>query len=1196
MGHHATKRLLALVLSVLMLLGSAVIPALAAETGDESGQSTGYKRKTLKELSEAFNTISYEEYRIGLTEHYDVVAELSRLTGKTETEIAAMKLRDRNQLIKDYIGEMNKQPRTGETITVDVTSYLTGEATTAEGITTLTYTDDTGVTKNALVIPDSGMITWPVQVKKSGLYALRLVYCSSSDKKNSIERNLYVNGAIPFTEARGMQLTKTWVTGIENLTRVDSVAGKKDEASLAQYCILGDDGNYYRFATDSSGNELKPNMYVEAKWTEYEFVDADGMYTVPFEFYLEEGTNTFSMRAVREGMYLASIEFYTLEDRETYADYSKDNAGKNAGSDKILIQAELPSAVSNYTIYPIYDRSSAIVQPQHPTSIMRNAIGASKWENPGQWVEYTFTVETAGLYSFGLAFRQNQLAGIYASRLFYLDGVIPFDEAAALRFEYSEDWQCDYLGDENGNPFEFYLEPGEHTIRFVATTGSLGSIINYVEEIQESLNSSYLEILKLTGTEPDQYRDYGFMRIMPNTIRNLLIQRDNLKAVLNQLSGERGLSANTVIFQQLITLLNRMGSDQNQIAKSLSELKSELGTLGEWCNSVKIQPLELDYILIQNKSEKLPKATPGFFESFGFQMSQFFGSFTADYNSLGTGTGEEVNASVEVWVQSGRDQAQITRSIIQNEYRGAVVNLKLVADGTLLPAVLSGTGPDVSLDGVKASASLSQAMGTTVGVSTSTMSTMSNGSGDVVNYAIRNAIEPLNGFTREFLDEDPVYSDVPSFTDVTPRFSPSALTPLTLYGTTYALPNKQTWPMMFVRSDILTDLGAEIPETWDELMALLPVLQYNNMTIGLTTDYAIYLYQMGSKLWADDGMRINLDSNEALAAFTKMCDMFTQYSLPYNYNPSNRFRTGEMPIFIAEYETFYNTLVVFATEISGVWSLAPIPGTVDADGNINHVSVSTVTGVVMLRAAKEKRAAWQFMTWYTDKDFQVEYSNELIAVVGPAAKNATANMAALEELDWTHDEYEALYDQMNNLVAVEAYPGSYIIFRYTNFAFLDAYNEGERPADALLGNVTAINKEITRKRKEFDLETLATGQTLATKRLGQASDLIAGLSDSEKSPIADELKAATKAIEEKNGEKIAEAARAIAAKIKASGGYLVDPENGELKASYAALDASNEPMWEFTVLSDNSKIVSGDSRYSVYLLCQFLFDASRRLN
>ena len=44
------------------------------------------------------------------------------------------------------------------------------------------------------------------------------------------------------------------------------------------------------------------------------------------------------------------------------------------------------------------------------------------------------------------------------------------------------------------------------------------------------------------------------------------------------------------------------------------------------------------------------------------------------------------------------------------------------------------------------------------------------------------------------------------------------------------------------------------------------------------------------------------------------------------------------------------------------------------------------------------------------------------------------------------------------------------------FAFLDAYNDGAEPHDAMMSYIDAINKEITRKREEFGLETLDKNQ------------------------------------------------------------------------------------------------------------------------
>ena len=231
-------------------------------------------------------------------------------------------------------------------------------------------------------------------------------------------------------------------------------------------------------------------------------------------------------------------------------------------------------------------------------------------------------------------------------------------------------------------------------------------------------------------------------------------------------------------------------------------------------------------------------------------------------------------------------------------------------------------------------------------------------------------------------------------------------------------------------------------------------------------------------------MRINFDDVDVLNAFTTLCKLYTDYSLPYQFDFANRFRTGEMPIGISAYTTC-NQLEIFASELSGLWGFVPLPGfeVKDENGNtyINNTSMATVTGCVMLEGCPAERqdSAWKFMEWYTGADFQEKYSDEIVSIVGIAARPATANMEALYQLPWTTEEADNIRAQIyrtvdgaevENLSAVPNHPGSYYLSRYISFAFLAAYNEGKDPADALLSYVPTINKEITRKRQEFGME------------------------------------------------------------------------------------------------------------------------------
>jgi ABC-type glycerol-3-phosphate transport system substrate-binding protein len=1011
------NKLIAFILAVLIITGTAaaVVPVVAADAADSntSKNEETTEKKTLAEISEALNAISYVKYR---AQHKDAV-----------------------RATKEVIIEAVNYDAEKTTAKVDV------------------YKDYEGMEGDALYISDSGTVVWPINVPETGLYAIEIQYYPVGSTTNSIERMFYINGKVPFAEARYLAMTKVW----KNLYPVD------------------DEGNY-TFNVDINGNDIRPVAEIDPEWRTYSFIDANGYYSNPFEFYFEEGENTIALECVREPVVIKYIRLYPYQDLPTYAEVEAEyvKAGyKEADAEPIKIRAEITTNTSHETIYPIYDRTSAITVPQHPTHIKLNTIGSNKWQNAGYWIRYEFDVEKEGLYQIAVRFKQSELNGIYVSRRLRVDGKVPFEEANALRFDYSTDWQSKALGDDDGGGigYQFYFTPGTHTIELEVSLGELGTIVGQVSETLDVINNAYLHILKLTGTNPDKYRDYGFSRVMPDTIRSLVREGNNLERVIEQLKSMNGVTgSNTASLLQIQRLVEKMGSDEDEIAKNLSLLKSNIGTLGTWINTVTKQPLEIDTIYIQPASAPLPKAEAGFFQSLWYEIRQFIGSFFTDYNSLGSTVEVDRTNSVDVWVTTGRDQAQIIRNLIDNKFSpksGIAVNLKLVAGGTLLPSVLAGVGPDVSLF---------------------------MGDGDVINYAIRGALKKLNDFD--------------TFDEVLARFSPAATIPLTLYGETYAIPETQTFPMLFYRKDILADLGLEVPKTWEDLLAMIPVLQYNKMDIGLTTDYLTYLYQMGGELYADNGMRVNLDSNTALEAFEMMCNMFTMYSLPYTYDFANRFRTGEIPIAISPY-TSYNQLVIFATEIAGLWDFTTIPGMLQDDGTINNTAVSTVAGVVMLTGTDNPEGAWRFIDWYTDEEFQADYCNELVALLGEAGMNPTANIAALEELPWSSFEYKSLRAQFDALTAVPNYPGSYIIGRYTNFAFLSAYNEKASPSEALLGYINAINKEISRKREEFNLETLEIGQTLAEKRADQALAILNKLKGDEASKYADKVSAAKAAID-----------------------------------------------------------------------------------
>lgn len=72
---------------------------------------------------------------------------------------------------------------------------------------------------------------------------------------------------------------------------------------------------------------------------------------------------------------------------------------------------------------------------------------------------------------------------------------------------------------------------------------------------------------------------------------------------------------------------------------------------------------------------------------------------------------------------------------------------------------------------------------------------------DPVNLAARGAVTPL--------------SDFEDFDQVRENFFDNNLIPYRYKDKVYGLPCTAEFPMMFVRTDVLEELGLSIPQTWE---------------------------------------------------------------------------------------------------------------------------------------------------------------------------------------------------------------------------------------------------------------------------------------------------------------------------------------------------------------------------------------------
>ena len=873
------------------------------------------------------------------------------------------------------------------------------------------YEDYEGEEGTSVCTGSSGLIEYEVTIKTAGLYDMSIRYYPIKGNGSSIQRSFFIDGELPYSELNSIEFSRVW-------KNVNSKWNK-----------------------DNQGNDLRPEQIEAPEWIDSYLYDSEGYVSGRLSVYLTEGKHTITIVSQREPMLLRSITLSNPKDPGTYKEVkaSWDEQGATDTSGQMtIIEAEDATKKSTQMLYPIQDQSTPAVTPYSAKCLLNNTIGGTNWQNAGKWMEWKFDVPESGYYDISMYVKQNFIQGIPINRKITIDGNVPFEEFNAYQFNYDGDWRMDTLTGKDGEPYKVYLEKGTHTIRMEVVLGEFSKIIDRVEDVIQELNAIYRKVIRITGVAPDGYRDYELASTLPGTGKELAELSRKLTSIIDTLKGMEGVSGESE--RVLITMrdqLDELSGDPERFSKVLDSYKSNISALGTWVGNVSVQPLQIDRIFIYSPDYKTPEVKDGFFQKLFHEMKRLYYSFLIDYNVIGNVSDKKKSQTVTVWIGSGRDQANTLKSLTDKRFTyetGINVNVMLVDMGTLLQATLAGEGPDVA-----------------IGVS-----------GEIpMNFGLRNAVENLS----EFEGFPQLYDD----------FFESAWDPYVYDQKVYGLPETLSFPMMFYRKDILAELGIDPPETWDEVKVDLSVLSNNQMDLGmLPTEevFATLLYQNGGQYYREDKKASDLDSETAVSAFKNFCEYYTKYTLDRETSLTNRFRTGEAPIIIADYTT-YCELVASAPDIKGLWGFTRVPGTIRDDGSIDHATASGGTATIMMSGCKDKDAAWQFMKWWVSADTQSAYGLELEGIMGEAARYPTANKEAFASLPWLVSEYNALYGQMEDLKGIPQVPGGYFSWRNVRNAFYKTViSKTMEPREALTEYVRYINEEINYKRKEFNLPVM----------------------------------------------------------------------------------------------------------------------------
>lgn len=863
--------------------------------------------------------------------------------------------------------------------------------------------------QTALLTLEGSLVSWAVTVPQEGVYQLAIEYYAPQSRGVDVERGLLINGQTPFLGADTLIFPRMWTDAGE-------------------------------VRKDNQGNQIRPAQTEVLGWQTADFKDALGYQTSPYRFYLKQGENILSLQGTNEPLAIKRLSLEAIAEIPAYEQYkaAQPATGQIAGF-LLDLPGESSLLRSSPSLYARYDRSSPNTQPNDLSRVVLNYIGGDPWRIPGQWLQWDFEVPEDGFYNLSIKARQRYQRGSKSSRTVLIDGKLPFAELAEVPFEFGNTWEVKTLADDKGTPYDIYLTKGSHTLRLEATLGGMGKILTQLDDSVYRLNQIYRKILVLTGVSPDPFRDYNIHQVYPEVIDAMALESLRLYKIVDEATAYTGQKSDKVAAAQtLATQLEEFAKDPYRITTSFVNFKDNITALGTAMQAMGEIKLDIDSIFVHTDKAPINRnenALGGLWHETRSTAISYF----VDYDALGdVYTGDE---ALEVWLLTGRDQSTVLKTMVDDTFTpnsGIKVNIKLVDPTALLGAVVAGNGPDLV-------------------VSTDTW--------NPVNYALRNAAEDLKQF--------------PDFDAVISRFHPSAYEGLTWAGGVYALPETQVVNVLFYREDILAEYEMPVPQTWEDLVGLLPTIQGNNMSIGIPypaiaapNQSVLYslIYQNGGTIYNEEATKTLLDDEETVQAFDFYTSLYTEYGLPKEFDFISRFRSGEMPLGIADFTTF-NFLAVSAPEIRGLWDFTLIPGTMEASGDINRKVHSQGASCMMVATEDEKvkQQGWEFMKWWTQADTQVRFGREIEAVLGASARYPTANLQALRELSWSADQLKVLESALEQAVGFREVAGGYYTARNITNAVRRVINKNVDPRETILDYSRLIDKELTSKRLEFGL-------------------------------------------------------------------------------------------------------------------------------
>ncbi len=851
-------------------------------------------------------------------------------------------------------------------------------------------------------------ISLTVNLAQTGLYNIEIDYLDLSATILPSELTVTVNDVLPFSESQAIKLPAIW--GFETT----------------------------EFILDRYGNEVMPSSEKIATVQTTRLLDTTALNREPLIYQLAAGSNEIKLKMKSGDIYVGTIRLVAPEELINYADYLNLHQGEVIDEQILVSASELKSKNTPSIRLRSENDPAALI---YETDSMRlNAIDGYSFRSGNNSVTYEIDVPETGYYYLGLKYRQTYLMQMPVFRELSIDGEIPFQEASMLTFHYTKEYQN--LLFENEEPFKFYLEAGHHDITIRVILEPYRDAYETLVGIMGEITDLSLEIKKLTGNNPDEYRTWKLVTYIPDVEERL----DKWLNLLDQVAEH----LKTYSHHDNPGLLTNLNLARNQLAKLREDvdiIPSKMMLLADGNTSASQMIGTIIQNFLQNGLDiqtifltgdvKLPAPKANFFVRNIESIKRFFLSFSSrNYQVV-----ESTSGVIDVWVNHPRQYIEIMQIMIDSQFTentGINVQLSLMPDeNKLILANAAGNSPDVAL-----------------------------GVNHWIPYefAIRGASLDLRQFE--------------GYEETVGLFARGAMIPYAFEDGIFGLPETQNFWVTFYREDILIDgLELEVPDTWDEVIEILPQLQRYGMNYyeplamfrGFKPFVATmpFIYQFDGNLYSEDGISTEINSEESLQGMRLMTDLFTVYNMPKEIpNFYQHFRYGTLPIGISDLST-YLQLTIAAPEIAGKWNIALHPGVEKVGGEVERWAASGAQASMILSSTDQPEDAWKFLQWWMSTTVQSQFALRLQTTYGVEYLWNTANLEAFAELPLPKEHIDVILEQWEYALEASRIPGAYMVEREISNAWNEIVFDDVNPRIALDEAAKISNREILYKMEEF---------------------------------------------------------------------------------------------------------------------------------